>query len=121
MPGRAGLLNVRSQHRHGADPLGLELAGQLMGQLRRNEARLFDRQAAATIEDHMALGIGRLDPAGIDEHRQLADLAAGREGGHHEEGEGHPRQAPAVATCKDATQRQCLKWRLARSLPGRDC
>jgi hypothetical protein len=43
----------------------------------------------------MALGIGRLDPAGIDEHRQLADLAAGREGGHHEEGEGHPRQAQA--------------------------
>ncbi len=87
-----------SQHRHGAEPLGLELAGQLMGQLRRNEAGLFDRQAAAAIEDHVTLGIGSLDPAGIHEHRQLADLAAGREGGHHEEGEGHPRQAPAVAT-----------------------
>ena len=69
-----------------------------MGQLRRNEAGLFHRQAAAAIEDRDALSIGRLDPAGIDEHRQLADLAAGREGGHHEGGEGHPRQAPAVAT-----------------------
>jgi hypothetical protein len=46
----------------------------------------------------MALGIGRLDSTGIDEHRQLADFAAGREGGHHVEGEGHPRQASAVAT-----------------------
>jgi hypothetical protein len=33
----------------------------------------------------MALGIGGLNPAGIDEPRQRADFAAGREGGHHEE------------------------------------
>ena len=70
-----------SQHRDGAE----QLAGQLMGQLRRNEAGLLHGATAAAIEDHMALGIGGLDPAGIDEPRQRADFAAGREGGHHEE------------------------------------
>ena len=49
----------------------------MMGQLRRNEAGLFDGASAAAIEDPMALGIGRLDSTGIDEHRQLADFAAG--------------------------------------------
>jgi hypothetical protein len=42
----------------------LQLAGQLMGQLRRNEAGLLDRLAAAAIEDRDALGIGGLDPTG---------------------------------------------------------
>jgi hypothetical protein len=46
-----------SQHRHGAEPLGLELAGQLMGQLRRNEANLFHRQAAAASEASQRSGI----------------------------------------------------------------
>jgi hypothetical protein len=31
-------------------------------------------------------------------HQQLADFAAGERGSHHERGEGHPRQASAVAT-----------------------
>jgi hypothetical protein len=44
----------------------------------------------------MALGIGRLDPTGIHEHRQLADLTAGRGGGHHIGGEGHPRPGPGL-------------------------
>jgi hypothetical protein len=45
----------------------------------------------------MALGIGGLDPTGIDEHRQLADFAAAREGSHHEEARDtrdQPRLAP---------------------------
>ena len=71
--------------------------GQLMGQLRRHEAGPLHGAAAPAIEDRDALSIGRLNPAGIHEHRQLADLAAGEIGGHHEGGEGHPRQAPAVA------------------------
>ncbi len=91
-----------------------------MGQLRRNKTGIFDRAAAAALEDHMALGIGRLDPAGIDEHRQLADLAAGREGGHHEGGEGHPRQASAVATQKTFTTATTLRAAGAGSGPGRD-
>jgi len=68
-----------------------------MGQLSRNEARLLHGATAASIEDHMALGIGRLAPAGIDEHLQLADLAAGREGGQHAEGEGHQGTAKGVS------------------------
>jgi hypothetical protein len=36
-------------------------------------------------------------------HQQLADFAAGERGGHHERGEGHPRQAPAVATQRGET------------------
>jgi len=57
-----------------------------MGQLRLNEAGLIDGATWAAIEDHMALDIGGLDSAGIDEQRQRADFAAGREGGHHEGG-----------------------------------
>jgi hypothetical protein len=36
-------------------------------------------------------------------HHQLADFAAEERGGHHKRGEGHPRQAPAVATRRDET------------------
>ena len=36
-----------SEHRHGAQALGLQLAGQLMRQLRRNEPGLLHRQAAS--------------------------------------------------------------------------
>ena len=109
-----------SQHRHGAEPLGLELAGQLMGQPRRKEAGLFDGATAAAIEDHLALGIGRLDLTKIHEPRQLADLAAGSEGGHHEEGETHPRQAPAVATRRNFTTATTLRASGAGSGPGQD-
>jgi hypothetical protein len=45
----------------------------------------------------MALGIGGLDPTGIDEPRQRADFAAAREGSHHEEARNvrdQPRLAP---------------------------
>jgi hypothetical protein len=62
-----------SEDRHGAEAPGLELAGQL----RRNEAGFLDRLAAAAIEDRDALGIGRLDPTGIDKDRQPADFAWG--------------------------------------------
>jgi hypothetical protein len=36
-------------------------------------------------------------------HQQLADFAAGERGSHHERGEGHPRQASAVATLRGET------------------
>jgi hypothetical protein len=74
-----------SEHRHGAEATRLQLAGQLMRQLGRNEAGLLHGETAAAIEDDMALGIMRLDPTGIDIDRQLADFAAGRRGSHHEE------------------------------------
>jgi hypothetical protein len=48
--------------------------------LSRDETGLFDRLAAAAIEDRDALGIGGFDPTGIDEHPQLADFAAGMSG-----------------------------------------
>jgi hypothetical protein len=69
-----------------------------MGQLSRDEAGLFDRATAAAIEDRDALSSARLAAIGIDVHVELADFAAGERGSHHEEGEGHPRQASAVAT-----------------------
>jgi hypothetical protein len=84
--------------------LGLQRGGQLMGQLRRNEAGLLHRQAVAAMEEHMALGIWSLDSTGIDTDCQLADLAVGKAGGHHEAGEGHPRQASAAATRQDLTE-----------------
>jgi len=40
----------------------LQLAGQLIGQLRRSEAGLYDQATLAAIEEPMALGIGRFDP-----------------------------------------------------------
>jgi hypothetical protein len=36
-------------------------------------------------------------------HQQLADFAAGERRSHHEGGEGHPRQASAVATHRGET------------------
>ena len=57
-----------------------------MSALSRDETGLLHRlAAAAAIEDRDAFGIRRLDPTGIDEYCRLADFAAGREGGHHEE------------------------------------
>ena len=68
-----------SEHRDGAEAPGLQLAGQLMGQLSRNDAGLFDRATAAAIEDRDALSSARLAATGIDVHQQLADFAAGEE------------------------------------------
>ena len=55
-----------------------------MGQLSRDEARLFDRATAAAIEDRDALSTRGLAATGIDVHQQLADFAAGERGSHHE-------------------------------------
>jgi len=97
-PGQGAAAPGSSEHRHGAEAPRLQLAGQLMGQLRRDEAGLFDRATATAIEDRDALISARLAATGIDVHQQLADFAAGERGSHHERGEGHPRQASAVAT-----------------------
>jgi len=74
-----------------------------MGQLSRDEAGLFDRATAAAIEDRDALSTGGLAATGIDMHQQLADFAAGERRSHHKRGEGHPRQASAVATQRGET------------------
>jgi len=60
-----------------------------------DEAGLFDGATAAAIENREALGIGGFVTTRIDVHHQLADLTAGREGGHLKTSEGHPRNAPA--------------------------
>ena len=92
-----------SEHRDGAQPPGLQLASPLMGQSRRHEPGLFDRATTTAIEDREALSTGGLAATGINMHQQLADFAAGGRGGQHERGEGHPRQASAVAARRDET------------------
>lgn len=74
-----------------------------MGQLSRDEAGLFDRATAAAIEDRDALSTRGLAATGIDVHQQVADFAAGERRSHHDRGEGHPRQASAVAARSDET------------------
>ena len=74
-----------------------------MGQSRRDEAGLFERATAAAIEDPDALSTGGLAAPWIDVLQQRADFGAGGRGGHHKEGEGHPRQASAVATQRGET------------------
>ena len=81
-----------------------------MGQLSWDEAGLFDRATATAIEDREALSTGGLAATGIDVHQQLADFAAGGRGGQHERGEGHPRQASAVAARRDETAGAAVSW-----------
>ena len=88
----------------------------MMGQLSRDEAGLFDRATAAAIEDRDALSTGALAATGIDVHQELADFAAGERGSHHERGEGHPRQASAVATERGETAGAAVQ-----SSPLADC
>ena len=97
-PGQGAAAPGGSKHRDGAEAPGLELAGPLMGQLSRHEAGLLHGATTAAIEDGDALGSACLAATGIDVHQELADFAAGERGSHHEGGEGHPRQASAVAT-----------------------
>ena len=106
----SGLGPQPSAHRNGAEPPSLQLACPLMGQSRRHEAGLFDRATMTAREDREALSTGGLVATGIDVHQQLADFAAGGRGGQHERGEGHPRQASAVAARRDETAGAAVFW-----------
>jgi hypothetical protein len=55
---------------------GLEPAGPEVSVISLDETGLLRGASAAATEDRDALGIGRLDPTGIDEYGQLADFAA---------------------------------------------
>ena len=103
-----------SEHGHRAQAAPRELAGQLVGQLSRDETRLFHGPATAAVEDRDARLISGSGATWIGVDQQPTDLAAGRDGAHGDWGEERRPVAPDMA----GGQGWCVHAPLASAL---DC
>lgn len=81
-PARGGQSPGASEHRHRADALGLQLAGNGLSCAQRHQAGLEHRPTATADVDRDARLRGSLEITRIDVHKHLADRAAESAGGH---------------------------------------